>query len=60
MKTYFMAWQSDNKRGHSIAGAPDDMDPREVLLQMIDAVNEKFKDSGMIGIVSANQFNRLD
>ncbi len=59
MKTYFMAWQSDNKRGHSIADAPDEMKPQEVLSQMIDQVYEKFKDTGMVGVVSATQFNAV-
>lgn len=60
MATYFMAWQSDNKRGHCIADAPDEMHPREVLSRMIDQVNEKFKATGITGVVSATQFNKVN
>ncbi len=56
MKTYFMAWQCDNKRGHCTADAPEDMHPTEVLKQMIESVKQEFGPE-LIGFVSANQFN---
>lgn len=56
-KTYFMAWESDNKRGHYIGEAPAKMPAGEVLKQMIDQVYADFKDKDLKGVVTARQFN---
>lgn len=61
MKTYFMSWESDNKRGHAIHDFADDVTPREAIGRMIISVCHDFKDSEtkLIGTVTANQFNRV-
>ena len=62
MKTYFMAWESDNKRGHSIYDFDDDEPPRQALKTMLDSVRAEFinDEIPLVGVISANQFNRVD
>ena len=62
MKTYFMAWESDNKRGHSIFDFDADISPREAIKIMIESVKFEFSSAEvpLKGVVSANQFNRVD
>lgn len=59
MKTYFMAWESDNKRGHSIYDFPDDIEPRQAINEMINGVIKQFSESDIPikGEISASQFN---
>lgn len=64
MKTYFMAWESDNKRGHlicdfDIQGDGEEVTPRQALREMINMVIEDFSEARIPikGIVSATQFN---
>jgi len=59
MKTYFMAWESDNKRGHSIYDFNDDIPPRQALNEMRKAIHKEFSESDIPikGIISATQFN---
>ncbi len=62
MKTYFMAWESDNKRGHSIYDFDDDEPPRQALKTMLDSVRAEFinDEIPLVGVISAEQFNRVD
>ena len=64
MKTYFLAWESDNKRGHAIYEFPTsheegEITPRQALSAMIDSVYDGFTEDQIPikGIVSATQFN---
>lgn len=66
MKTYFMAWQSDNKRGHSVFDfdvneSGEEIKPRKALSEMINYVIKEFSESDipLKGVVSATQFNRV-
>jgi len=61
MITYFMAWECDNKRGHSIYEFRGDISPRNALREMISSVVSEFEDSDVVleGVVSAIQFNRV-
>ena len=56
MKTYFMAWESNEKRGHSIYDFSADTTPRDALSTMIDNVQNEFGKS-IKGIITATQFN---
>lgn len=58
MKTYFMAWETDNKRGHSIYDFDKKTTPREALKAMIVSVQAEFK-GDIKGVISAIQFNRV-
>lgn len=58
MKTYFLAWQSDNMRGHTTASTGEDVKPQEALDKMLDAVKEKFGEK-LKGNLYATQFNNV-
>jgi hypothetical protein len=64
MKTYFMSWESDNKRGHAIWDfAPTihgvGVSPRQALATMLDSVTDEFSKAEIpiVGAVTATQFN---
>jgi len=56
MKTYFMAWESNEKRGHSIYEFSNDIAPRDALSTMIDNVKNEFGKS-IKEVITATQFN---
>jgi len=61
-KTYFLAWETDNKRGHFICefekGDIGYVTPRKALNYMITQV-EKIVDKDNVGLVKATQFNNV-
>lgn len=57
-KTYFLAWQCDNLRGHTTAETGEDTKPEEALNKMLDAVKEKLGD-GIKENLFATQFNNV-
>jgi hypothetical protein len=64
MKTYFMAWESDNRRGHAIweFGPNDDgseITPRQALSAMRQSVIDGAvgSENAIVGELSAIQFN---
>lgn len=64
MKTYFMAWETDNKRGHVIwefepsGDKGNEISPREALRTMLEAVKNDFS-GDLRGVISASQFNQV-
>ncbi len=58
MRTYFLSWESENKRGHSMYEFSGDETPREILKIMISEASKAFPD--ICGDVTAIQFNRVD
>ena len=58
VKTYFLSWESDNKRGHSIYEFKDEITPREALRFMHKEVENAFPE--ILGKITATQFNKVD
>ena len=57
-KTYFMAWESNDKQGHCIHDFAEHELPRIILRKMIEFVETDMPD--VKGQVRANQFNRVE
>ncbi len=60
MKTYFLHWESQNKRGHAINDFEDGATPREALKEMISIIEgNPLRDLEVpnIGEITAVQFN---
>lgn len=62
MKTYFLAYEASNKRGHCIYEFHNPIPPREALRVMLDFVRAEFDKttSPIRGEINATQFNRVD
>lgn len=59
MKIYFMAWETDNKRGHSIHRFEDGTDAIKAMRYMVKEVRKEFGGT-IMGEITASQFNRVD
>lgn len=58
VKTYFLSWESDNKRGHSIYEFKEEITPREALRFMHKEVEKAFPE--ILGAITVAQFNKVD
>jgi len=61
MKTYFLAWEADNRRGHAIYDFDEDVTPRQALAEMINCAVKECSESDIPirGTITATQFNRV-
>lgn len=66
MKTYFMAWESDNKRGQSITefkkdfSSGDEIMPKKAFIKMLSEVKTELSKTNSKGLVTATQFNLVE
>lgn len=57
-QTYFMSWETDNKRGHSIHEFKEEISSLEAMRYMMKSVMEEFE-GAMKGVLTATQFNKV-
>ena len=60
-KTYFMAWETVNRRGHAIYEFDRETTPRQALSKMLEFISsgESEKGETIQGSLNATQFNQV-